>query len=182
MDMIEYYDYTNQKIEAADTLVITWRQLKANGQALVDKFNADMIAKFEELRKAYPRRVMKRSHYIDLYSICDAEDNIIYTGKARKRVVGRLWDHVGRGQYNKTPKDATTVGKYILANKPASYDWKIILYDLPVNLEVPLIYLTNPFFTDDYKPADPSIMPYPTPAQELIDAMNSKKGHENQWN
>lgn len=177
MDTVGMYIYFNEQIRNSDKLVLNWIQLNENGQQLIDQFNAECIAKFEADKKPVGY-TQKRQHYIDLYSICDGADNIIYSGSSRNRVVGRLWDHVGRGQYNTTPAKATTVGKYLLANKPHSHNWKIILYDLPILFEDPLIWLTNPFFCDDRKPAVPSIMPSPTPTQALIEAMKSKKGHE----
>jgi hypothetical protein len=97
-----------------------------------------------------------------IYLIHDSADQPIYVGKSR-RIIGRLKDHVGFGDFCHEHDCITPVGHYIRASSPRSHDWRISVLDLPHHLEEPAIWRHNPHFNDEYKPVEPSLTPIPAP-------------------
>lgn len=163
MDMRKFYEYTNQAIDGAEFIEMTWADLWVHGDKLINEFNERQSAKTED-----------RWHGCDIYSMFDAAGNLIYTGKSRGRVRLRLLDHRGHGDKFTGGVASSTVGKYLNSHHESRH-WKIRIYDLPHSFEQQVIFRHNPYFVDDYKPNKPSIIPTPLPTPEMMAEQDNKR-------
>jgi hypothetical protein len=147
----EYLAYCYSLIDDCARLDFTWRDL-FNGQAQrgLIAFNRSCW---------YSGKPFEPS----LYIVHDSADQPIYLGKSR-RIIGRLKDHVGHGDFCHEHDCTTPIGHYVKANSPSSHDWRITVLDLPAHLEEPAIWRFNPHFNDESKPVEPSLTPIPAPA------------------
>ena len=149
--MQEYLSYCYSLIDNASSLEFTWRDV-FSGQA------SQRLTRFN--RSCWYNG---KPYEPSLYIIHDSADQPIYVGRSKNRVIGRLRDHVGCGDFCTTGSCITPVGAYIRANSPQSRDWRIAMLDLPMHLEEPCIWRFNPFYNDESKPIEPSLQPIPSP-------------------
>lgn len=148
--MREYLAYCYQLIDSASRLDFTWTEVFGGAAER-------RLAAFNEAM-GYSGKLYQPSIYI----IYDSAHQPIYVGTS-KRIIERLKDHVGRGEFCRGKKCVTPAGRYIKANSPESHQWLIAILDLPDHLEQPAIWHLNPFLNTESKPQRPSATPVPAP-------------------
>lgn len=153
MNTQEYLAYCYRLIDDCSSLEFTWRDL-FSGQA------AQRLTRFN--RACWYNG---KPYEPSIYLIHDSANQVVYAGRSRNRIIGRLKDHVGHGDFCRCGNQQciTPVGVYIRHNSPQSHHWRITVLDLPQCLEEPAIWRFNPFFNDDSKPLEPSLLPIPSP-------------------
>lgn len=146
-----YLEYCYRLIASASRIEFSWSEIFSGlAQQRLTTFNRSVW---------YPGKVYEPS----IYEIYDSTDQPLYVGQS-KRIIGRLKDHIGCGDFCVGGKCVTPVGRYIKANSPQSHDWQISVLDLPSHLEEPTIWQLNPYYNTESKPNQPSAVPIPAPA------------------
>ena len=151
MSMQEYLSYCYSLIDNANSLEFSWR----------DVFSGQASRRLTSFNRAcwYNGKPYEPS----IYLIHDSANQVVYAGRSKNRIIGRLRDHVGCGDFIKSADNATPVGQYIRHNSPQSRDWRIVVLDLPMHLEEPAVWRFNPHYNDESKPLEPSLVPIPSP-------------------
>lgn len=151
MSMQEYLGICYQLIDNANSIEFSWR----------DVFSGQASKRLTSFNRScwYPNKPYEPS----IYLIHDSANQVVYCGRSKNRIIGRLRDHVGCGDYCISQQCITPVGAYIRQNSPQSRDWRISVLDLPMHLEEPAIWRYNPHFNDESKPLEPSLTPIPSP-------------------
>lgn len=145
-----YLEHCYRLVDSASRIEFSWCEvLNGWAQQRLTVFNRSVW---------YPGKLYEPS----IYAINDSAAQIVYAGQSR-RIIGRLKDHIGCGDFCVGGKCVTPVGCYIKANSPQSHDWQISVLDLPSHLEEPMIWRLNPYYNTESKPDQPSAVPIPSP-------------------
>lgn len=150
MSYTAYLSHCNRWIDSCSRIEFTWRDVfSGSAQQRLAAFNRSCW---------HPDKPYEPA----IYLIHDSTAQVVYVGRSR-RIVGRLADHVGHGDYCTGGKCITPVGHYIRNASPHSHGWRISVLDLPSHLEEPTIWRFNPFYNTEGKPDQLSVTPIPAP-------------------